>query len=178
MQIQLRKVLRKRKSKDVEKLKEILRKRKIHVYLCGPITFVEERQAYRESIKLGLEKISKKFVIHDPWEREQIKWKGTPFSSIIEESEKFLMAEDIIIEDLKDIKQCDILIAYLFRIGAGSAMEIFWAKRILNKPVVLIYTYKEDGGRIPLWLWGHADLIFSSQKRMLKYFRDLMEGLE
>jgi len=176
--ILLKKILRKRRGKKQKDLLKVLSKDKIHVYLCGPITFVEERQAYRESIKNGLLKISDKFVIHDPWEREQAKWKGVSFDKINLEEEKFLMAEDVIVEDLKDIAQCDMLIVYMFRIGAGSSMEVFFCKRILDKPVILIYTHKENGGKVPLWLYGHSDLIFSSQRAMFKFLKRIMEELE
>ncbi len=37
-------------------------------------------------------------------------------------------AADFIKRDLEDIEKCDILIAYLPRLSAGTCMEFFYAK--------------------------------------------------
>ena len=174
----IKKILRRKARRDSGKIKKVFSKRKIHVYVCGPISFVEEQQDYRKSITNGLKKISNKFIIHDPWEREQVKFRGALFKDLEEEEERKQVAESIIRTDLKDIASCDILIAYLFRIGVGSAMEIFWAFRVLNKPVIVIYTNKEDGGQIPLWLYGNSDLIFRRKASLFRYLKKVLKEEE
>jgi len=174
----IKKILKKRKGRNSERIQKALSKEEVHVYVCGPISFVEEQQDYRKSITRELKKISDKFIIHDPWEREQVKFRGVMFKDLEEEEERKEMAESIIRTDLKDISSCDMLIAYLFRIGVGSAMEIFWAFRVLNKPVIVIYTNKEDGGQIPLWLYGNSDLIFRRKASLFRYLKKVLKKEE
>jgi len=167
-------ILRRRKHRNQEQLEKVLKKDKVHVYIAGPISFAEEKQAYREAIAEGLKKISDKFVIHDPWEREKLKFGDPSFNSLSGE-EKRAMAETIVTDDLRDIYHCDLLIAYMFRLGAGTSMEIFWANRILRKPVIIIYTRSEDKGRIPLWLYAHSNMIFRTKKAMFEFIKNLLE---
>jgi nucleoside 2-deoxyribosyltransferase len=159
---------------------DVLKKSEIHMYIAGPISFVEELQDYRKTIKEGLEKISPKFKIHDPWEREKVTM-GDIKSSIdmaaIEERKS--IAEEVITADLKDISSCDMVIAYLFRIGMGTSMEIFFMSRILNKPVIVVYTPTEETHNgLPLWLYGHANMVFQSKKGMYSFLRKGLEEIE
>jgi len=182
LEIPLRRILRKRRQRDSEQVRKLLRtKDEIHVYLAGPISFVEEQQEYREILKEELTRVSSKFKIHDPWEREQVKFRGKhmTFRDLEKEEEKREIAEEVITDDLKDIAQCDMLLAYIPRLSVGTSMEIFFAYRILRKPVIVIYTNKEDGGSIPLWLFGNSNIIFSSKRTFIRFLqRELKEGDE
>lgn len=159
---------------------QALKGKEVHIYIAGPISFVEELQDYRKSIKEGLLKISERFIIHDPWEREQSDFKGINFPDIENAEEKKQLSEEIITKDLDDILKCDIVIAYLFRPGNGTAMEMFFQSRVLRKPVVLIYTVQgeSDSCKVPLWLYGHANLIFSSKRGMYSWLRKTLEEIE
>ena len=157
---------------------QTLKKDEIHIYLAGPISFAEDLQDYRRQLREGLMKISPKFRIHDPWEREQV---IHPTKIDLEPEgieERKQIAEEIITTDLKDIASCDMVLAYLFRIGMGSSMEIFFASRILKKPVIVIYQPTEEGsGHVPLWLLGHANLIFQSKRGLYAWLRKAFEEL-
>jgi nucleoside 2-deoxyribosyltransferase len=156
---------------------ELLKKQEIHVYLAGPISFAEDLQDYRRQLREGLLKISPKFKIHDPWEREQAL--GPINSNHLSYEEKKVVAEEVITADLKDIASCDMLLAYMFRIGVGSSMEIFFASRILGKPVIVVYTPEDETeANVPLWLIGHANLIFRSKKGLYSWLRKALEDVE
>jgi nucleoside 2-deoxyribosyltransferase len=156
---------------------ELLKKPEIHVYLAGPISFCEDLQDYRRQLREGLLKISPKFKIHDPWEREQAL--GPINSNHLSHEEKKALAEEVIKADLSDIASCDMLLAYIFRIGVGSSMEIFFASRILGKPVIVVYTPEDETeSNVPLWLLGHANLIFRSKKGLYSWLRKALEDVE
>lgn len=56
--------------------------------------------------------------------------------------------------DIEDIKECDALLVYFDRPSVGTSMEVFYAKHVLGKPVIVI-----DASDKPLspWLIHHAD---------------------
>lgn len=101
-----------------------LRKTEVHIYLAGPISFAEDLQDYRRSLTEGLLRLSPKFKIHDPWEREQCNIQEIKSSTeLAGAEEKKATAEDVITRDLEDISKCDMTIAYLFRIGVGTCLS-------------------------------------------------------
>jgi len=163
-----------------DQIYKVLHKNEVHVYLAGPISFAEDLQDYRKSLTEGLQKVSPKFKIHDPWEREQVSAHTIKSSmEIAALEEKKAAAEDIITKDLEDISNCDMLVAYMFRIGVGTSMEIFWAGRVLGKPVIIVYAPSEEGIEgVPLWLYGHANLIFQSKRGLYSWFRKAFEEIE
>ena len=88
------------------------------VFVSGPIQGMENNQNYREAItqlclQLGYDVI-------DPWLREKIIyrreepcwWSKVPPADFVE-------------RDLQDIEKCDVLIAYLPKLSAGTCMELF-----------------------------------------------------
>jgi len=172
-------ILKPRRKGSAEVLK-VLKRTKVAVYLGGPIAFAEDLQEYRKALKEGLSNISSKFDVHDPWEREKATM-PTVKSSVglggIEEQKA--TAEDVILADLADISSCDLVIAYMFRIGVGTSMELFWASRILRKPVLVIYTPADEGAEaVPLWLYGHANVIFQSKRGLYTFLRRALEEIE
>jgi nucleoside 2-deoxyribosyltransferase len=169
----LEKIYKQRRLSGFDVVK-VLHQDKVKVYVAGPIAFAEDMQEYRKVLKDTLEKLSPKFEIHDPWEREHGKPCQVKSAAARASEEDKIVAEEIITEDLKDIAICDIVIAYMFRIGSGTSMEIFWASRVLGKPVILIYQ-TEEGNSVPLWLYGHANLIFQSKQGMVRFLRRELE---
>ena len=122
-QIDLSKVFKTRRLGSAP-IYKLLRDPEIHVYLAGPISFAEDLQDYRKSLTEGLRKISPKFKIHDPWEREQCTMQeAKPTSDSGGAEEKKAVAEDIITRDLLDIYRCNMTLAYIFRIGVGTCLS-------------------------------------------------------
>lgn len=120
------------------------------VFISGPILGMEENQAYREMIgeicgRLGYEVI-------DPWQREKILYKG---------DEKCWWNKvpvfDFIQRDLEDAERCDVMVVYLPRLSAGACMELFYAKRLGKKVVVV-----SDMECLSPWIVAHSDIIVKS----------------
>lgn len=178
-EINLSKVLKTRRL-GTAPLYRIFKKTEIHVYLAGPISFAEDLQDYRRQLKEGLMKISPKFKMHDPWEREQATVHENKIDmEVAGIEERKATAEEIITKDLEDIASCDMVLAYMFRIGVGTSMEIFWCSRVLGKPVVVVYQPTEEGaGPTPLWLLGHANLVFQSKRGLYSWLRKAFEEIE
>ncbi|HDH43799.1 MAG TPA: hypothetical protein ENG66_00085 [Thermococcus sp.] len=159
------------KNQETEKLKRLFRKRKITVYLTGPITFVEEKQEYRKAIKEGLKQLSPKFKIRDPAERT------SPLRTkvkLAKNRERKRISEEIIIGDLKEIAESDLLIAYIPRFSVGSPMEIFFAYRILQRPVLTVFTMRKPFP--PPWLLGNSSIIFKTKRELFEFLKKGLEG--
>ncbi len=116
------------------------------VFISGPIQGMEEKQSYREVIREicfrhGYEPV-------DPWERERILYKG-------DESDWWdrVPAADFIRRDLEDIERCDVLIAYLPKLSAGTCMELFYAK-IKKKKTICICEVENPSP----WIIVHSDI--------------------
>ena len=117
------------------------------VFISGPIQGMEEKQSYRDVIR--------KICIHcdyepvDPWEREKILYKGTEpgwWNKV--------QTADFIRRDLEDIEKCDVLIAYLPRLSAGTCMELFYAK-LRGKKTICICRIMNPSP----WIMVHSDVI-------------------
>jgi nucleoside 2-deoxyribosyltransferase len=119
-------------------------------FISGPIQGMENEQSYREAIgkicfRLGYETV-------DPWLREkaiyrgdeQCWWTKVPVAGFVE-------------RDLKDIEKCDVLIAYLPKLSAGTCMELFHAKR-KGKLVITI----SGMDALSPWIMVHSDRILRS----------------
>ena len=120
------------------------------VFISGPIQGMENEQGYREAIskicvRLGYETV-------DPWLREKIIYRGdepywwakVPAAGFVE-------------RDLEDIEKCDVLIAYLPKLSAGTCMELFYAKH-KGKRVITI----SGMDALSPWIVVHSDLILKS----------------
>lgn len=117
------------------------------VFVSGPIQGMENNQNYREAItqlclQLGYDVI-------DPWLREKIIyrreepcwWSKVPPADFVE-------------RDLQDIEKCDVLIAYLPKLSAGTCMELFQAKRKGKKVIVV-----SEMECVSPWIVVHSDII-------------------
>ncbi|MBT0160848.1 DUF4406 domain-containing protein [Candidatus Bathyarchaeota archaeon A05DMB-2] len=129
------------------------------VFISGPILGMEENQEYRKTIgeicwRLGFEVI-------DPWQREKILYKG---------DEKCWWDKvpvfDFIQRDLDDVERCDVMVVYLPRLSAGACMELFYAKR-LGKKVIVVSNMK----CLSPWILAHSDVI-------VKGFGELEDALK
>jgi len=91
-------------------------------FISGPIQNIEKGQSYRETIKRICRE--KGYVVIDPWEREKIIYSAGKAS---------MVNFNFISRDLEDIKNCDILVAYMPKLSAGTCMELFYAKQMGKK---------------------------------------------
>jgi nucleoside 2-deoxyribosyltransferase len=129
------------------------------VFISGPILGRETQQDYREVIgkictKLGYETI-------DPWLRERVIYKGNEpcwWNNV--------PASGFVKRDLQDIDRCDVVIAYLPCLSAGTCMELFYAKRKEKKVIVV-----SEMECLSPWIVVHSD-------RILRGFEELEEALQ
>jgi len=70
-------------------------------------------------------------------------------------------AVNFIIRDLGDIEECDVLIAYLPRLSAGTCMELFYAKRKGKKTICICQIENPSP-----WIIVHSDVILGSIKEL------------
>jgi len=119
-------------------------------FISGPIQGMENEQGYREVI--GKICVQLGYDVIDPWLREKIIyrkdepcwWTKVP-------------ATDFIQRDLEDIENCDVLIAYLPQLSAGTCMELFYAKRISKKVIIV-----SEMDCLSPWIVVHSDMILKS----------------
>lgn len=124
------------------------------VFISGPIQGMETKQSYRETIKricirCGYEPV-------DPWQREKILYKETEPGWWAK-----VPAADFIRRDLEDIEKCDVLVAYLPRLSAGTCMELFYAK-MKGKKTISICQLKNPSP----WIVVHSDIIIKRVKEL------------
>jgi nucleoside 2-deoxyribosyltransferase len=119
-------------------------------FISGPIQGMENEQTYREAIskicaRLGYETV-------DPWLREKMIYRE-------DESRWWtkVPAADFVERDLQDIEKCDVLIAYLPKLSAGTCMELFYAKRE-GKRVITI----SGMDALSPWIVVHSDRVLRS----------------
>lgn len=64
------------------------------------------------------------------------------------------IAAEIVAGDIEDIKASDVILVFFDKPSVGTSMEVFYAKHVLGKKVVVI-----DAGDKPLspWMLHHAD---------------------
>ena len=131
---------------------------KKQIFISGPIQDMEDNQSYRDVIRdiclrCGFEPV-------DPWLRERIFYRASEHGRWINVS-----SLDFIRRDLEDIERCDILVAYLPRLSAGTCMELFYAKLKGKKTITIC----ELDNPSP-WIIAHSDVL-------LKRIEELEEQL-
>jgi nucleoside 2-deoxyribosyltransferase len=119
-------------------------------FISGPIQGMEKEQDYREAIS----KICKRFSYEtiDPWLREKIIYRGDEACWWTK-----VPAADFVERDLEDIEKCDVLIAYLPKLSAGTCMELFYAKHKGKKVIVI-----SEMDCLSPWIVVHSDKIVRS----------------
>ena len=73
---------------------------------------------------------------------------------------------DFIKRDLEDIERCDILVAYLPRLSAGTCMELFYAK-LKGKKTVTICGIENPSP----WIVSHSDVILRRIEELDDYLK-------
>lgn len=118
---------------------------------------MENNQSYRGVLREMLE--SHGFKVVDPWERERVVYEaeGSEWWSKVP-------VEGFIKRDLRDIDRCDMLVAYLPKLSAGTCMELFYAK-MKHKDTVVICEIRNPSP----WIVAHADHLFTSIKEFKKF---------
>jgi nucleoside 2-deoxyribosyltransferase len=116
-------------------------------FISGPIQGIENEQGYREAIgkicvRLGYETI-------DPWLREKMIYRGNEPCWWTK-----VPAAGFVGRDLEDIEKCDVLIAYLPKLSAGTCMELFYAKQ-KGKRVIVV----SEISCLSPWIVVHSDRI-------------------
>lgn len=110
------------------------------IYLCGPINgrTTEDATNWRDIVKARWDG-----RCLDPMARD---YRGRELEPGI--------AAEIVAGDIEDINASDAILVFFDKPSVGTAMEVFYAKHVLNKPVVVI-----DAQDKPLspWLLHHSD---------------------
>jgi len=128
------------------------------VFIAGPILGMETQQTYREVVGKICKKMGYEAV--DPWRRERVLYKGDEtcwWNSV--------PALGFVQRDLEDIEKCDVVVAYLPQLSAGTCMELFYAKRKGKKVVVV-----SEMECLSPWIVVHSDAI-------VKRFEELEDAL-
>jgi glycerophosphoryl diester phosphodiesterase len=137
---------------------EILTGKPLHrpfrAYIAGPIQGLEEKQEYREVLAGLLQEYGFKPV--DPWLREQAYYRE-PAANTGE-------AYKLVRRDLLDLQYCELMVAYMPRLSAGVAMEIYYAKS-KGKKVYLISSM----GDLSPWLLAHVDKVFKTIRELEEF---------
>lgn len=116
-------------------------------FISGPIQDMETEQTYREVIREICIRCGYQPV--DPWQREKIIYKGTK-----PDWWRKVPVAGFIRRDLEDIEKCDVLIAYLPRLSAGTCMELFYAK-LKGKKTICVFRIENPSPSIIV----HSDTI-------------------
>lgn len=129
------------------------------VFVSGPIQGMEGEQDYRERLRRVLEKFG--FEVVDPWEREKVMYSATGT-----EWWRNVPSADFIRRDLEDIEGCDVFVAYLPRLSAGTCMELFYAKRCSKRTVVICELENPSP-----WIVHHSDILLESVEELEDYLK-------
>ena len=124
------------------------------VFISGPIQGMETQQSYRTAIQQICARCG--FETIDPWEREKILYRETQA-----EWWNKVPAASFIRRDLEDVQKCDLLVAYLPKLSAGTCMELFYAK-IKEKRTICICTIENPSP----WITFHSDVMLKSIREL------------
>jgi len=124
------------------------------VFISGPIQGMETRQSYRTAIKQICARCG--FETIDPWEREKVLYRGTE-----PEWWNKVPVASFIRRDLEDIEKCDLPVAYLPKLSAGTCMELFYA-RTKGKRTICICIIESPSP----WITFHSDVIIKSTEEL------------
>lgn len=126
------------------------------VFVSGPIQGMETDQSYRTAIREICARCG--YEVFDPWKRERIIYNGSEHGWW-----NRVPVADFIRRDLEDIEKCDILVAYLPRLSAGTCMELFYAK--LKKKKTICICQIED---VSPWITFHSNVILRAIEELEK----------
>jgi nucleoside 2-deoxyribosyltransferase len=120
------------------------------IFISGPIQGMEDNQSYRDVIRQicrqnGFEPV-------DPWLREKAIYRMGDANCTCE-----IRDFGFIRRDLEDIERCDVLVAYLPRLSAGTCMELFYAKLVGKKTITICKIENPSP-----WIIAHSDILLRS----------------
>lgn len=126
------------------------------IYLCGPINGRSDDDCWgwRDEVKALWPG-----VCIDPMARD---YRGRELEPGI--------AAEIVAGDIEDIQTVDALLVYFDKPSVGTAMEVFYAKSNLGKPVVVI---DKSGKPLSPWLAYHSDVVVTTIRGALEYIESL-----
>jgi len=135
---------------------DVMKNKRPMVFLSGPIQGMERNQSYRDV----LGNISNRcgFEVIDPWLREKVVYKGYENGWW-----NRVPPLDFIKRDLEDIDRCDILVAYIPKLSAGTCMELFYAK-LKGKMTITICKLKNPSP----WITAHTDIMINKMEDLEK----------
>ena len=119
---------------------------------------MENNQSYRKVIRdiclrCGFEPV-------DPWLREKVLYRAGKVKKLDMSSASFIK------RDLEDIERCDILVAYLPRLSAGTCMELFYAK-LKGKRTITICELENPSP----WIIAHSDILLGKIMDLEEYLK-------
>jgi glycerophosphoryl diester phosphodiesterase len=120
--------------------------RKPRAYLAGPVKGLEKKQEYRVNLAEILKKYG--FEVFDPLLREKKFYAGMTYK------DAFKLAK----RDLLDLEYCELIVAYLPKVSAGTAIELYHAKTKGRKTVLIC----RDVSDLSPWFKAYSDEIFKS----------------
>lgn len=132
---------------DKTPLEVIVETKPISIYLCGPMAGCtdEEMHGWREQLKKDYPAIN----WLDPCDRS---YKLQQFRKLVD-------------DDIADIEAADYILAYYWKTGSGSAMELAYNYYIARKPsVVVIPEFKT----VSPWVRYHADYLVETFEHAMK----------
>ncbi len=132
------------------------------VFISGPIQGIETNQSYRDRLSELLSKYG--YVPVDPWLREKVLYRGP-----LEQWWNKIPPIEFIRRDLEDIRNCDVLVAYLPNLSAGTCMEMFYAY-MMEKTVITICKIENPSP----WITNHTKILLGT---MHEFEQLLKEGL-
>lgn len=129
------------------------------VLISGPIQGMEREQSYRDRLRRLLKEHG--YDVVDPWQRERVVysptgrewWKNVPSTGFIK-------------RDLEDIDRCDALVAYLPRLSAGTCMELFYAKSLGKRTIVICELENPSP-----WIVHHSDILLKNIEKLKDYLK-------
>ncbi|MCX8171557.1 MAG: nucleoside 2-deoxyribosyltransferase [Candidatus Bathyarchaeota archaeon] len=129
-------------------------------FISGPIQGVEGKQNYREKMRRILVKHG--YEVIDPWLRERVVYRAPSASQANQAPPR-----DFIKRDLEDIDRCDVLVAYMPRLSAGTCMELFYAK-LKGKKTIVVCRLRNPSP----WIIEHSDVIVRNFRELGKFLRE------
>jgi nucleoside 2-deoxyribosyltransferase len=129
----------------------------VKIYLAGPINGLsdEEAMGWRAEAK----KLLQSYVIKDPMVRDY-------------RVNEYGHEQDIVINDLKDIAECDIILVNASHPSWGTAMEMAYARMMFKTIVAFV-----PEGPVSPWITHHATAVARSLSAAAHYIT-LWEEME
>jgi hypothetical protein len=77
------------------------------------------------------------------------------------------VAREVVAADLADIHACHGVLVFFDKPSVGTSMEVFYAKHVLRKPVVMVDLH--GSGRWNPWFTHHTDAIYDNFQSALRH---------